>query len=33
VLLYLFGRQNAANVELGGPREAVEAIQRVRLGM
>jgi uncharacterized protein (TIGR03085 family) len=33
LLLYLFGRQNAANVELGGQREAVEAVQRARLGM
>jgi uncharacterized protein (TIGR03085 family) len=33
VLLYLFGRQDAARVEVSGPREAVEAVQRVRFGI
>ena len=33
VLLYLFGRQGAARVEVSGPREAVEAVERVRFGM
>ena len=33
LLLYLFGRQGAAHVEVSGPREAVEALVRVRFGM
>jgi uncharacterized protein (TIGR03085 family) len=33
LLLYLFGRQDAAHVELSGPREAVEAVSRARFGM
>jgi uncharacterized protein (TIGR03085 family) len=33
VLLYLFGRQGAANVEVSGPGEAVEAVERARFGM
>jgi uncharacterized protein (TIGR03085 family) len=33
LLLYLFGRRDAANVEVSGPREAVEAVERVRFGM
>jgi uncharacterized protein (TIGR03085 family) len=33
LLLYLFGRRDAAEVELSGPRDAVEAVERVRFGM
>ena len=33
LLLYLFGRQGAAKVEVSGPGDAVEAVERVRLGM
>ncbi len=33
LLLYLFGRQSAAQVELTGPAEAVAAVQRTHLGM
>lgn len=33
VLLYLFGRQGAAQVEVSGPAAAVEAVQRARFGM
>jgi uncharacterized protein (TIGR03085 family) len=33
LLLSLFGRQRAADVEITGPVEAVEAVQRVRFGM
>jgi uncharacterized protein (TIGR03085 family) len=33
LLLYLFGRQGAANVEVSGPGEAVEAVERARFGM
>jgi uncharacterized protein (TIGR03085 family) len=33
LLLYLFGRQDAAQVELTGPPEAVEAVRRAHLGM
>jgi uncharacterized protein (TIGR03085 family) len=33
LLLYLFGRQGAAKVELTGPGEAAEAVERVRFGM
>jgi uncharacterized protein (TIGR03085 family) len=33
LLLYLFGRQEAARVEVSGPREATEAVERVRFGM
>jgi hypothetical protein len=33
LLLYLFGRQRAAQVEVSGPREAVEALERARFGM
>ena len=33
LLLYLFGRQSAAKVEVNGPGEAVEAVERVRFGM
>src|SRR5207245_7652885 len=29
LLLYLFGRQSAAKVEVSGPGEAVEAVERV----
>ena len=33
LLLYLFGRQGAANVEMSGPDAAVQALRRVRFGM
>ncbi len=33
LLLYLFGRQGAAHVEVGGPAATVEAVQRARFGM
>jgi hypothetical protein len=33
LLLYLFGRQAAAQVEVTGPADAVEAVRRVRFGM
>ncbi|MFC1407526.1 MULTISPECIES: TIGR03085 family metal-binding protein [Streptacidiphilus] len=33
LLLYLFGRQGAARVEVSGPAAAVEAVQRARFGM
>ena len=33
VLLYLFGRQDAAQVELSGPAAAVEAVRRTHFGM
>jgi uncharacterized protein (TIGR03085 family) len=33
LLLYLFGRQGAAQVEVSGPAAAVEALRRARLGM
>jgi hypothetical protein len=33
LLLYLFGRQRAAHVEISGPDAAVEAVQRPRFGM
>jgi uncharacterized protein (TIGR03085 family) len=33
LLLYLFGRQGAAQVELIGPADAVEAVGRTRFGM
>lgn len=33
LLLYLFGRQSAAHVELAGPSEAVAAVQRTHFGM
>jgi uncharacterized protein (TIGR03085 family) len=33
LLLYLFGRQGAAQVEVSGPAAAVEAVRRARLGM
>jgi uncharacterized protein (TIGR03085 family) len=33
LLLYLFGRADAAHVEVSGPRDAVEALERVRFGM
>lgn len=33
LLLYLFGRQRAAQVELAGPAAAVEAVRRARFGM
>jgi uncharacterized protein (TIGR03085 family) len=33
VLLYLFGRREAAQVELSGPAEAVDAVRRARFGM
>ncbi len=33
LLLYLFGRQRVANVEISGPAEAVEALARARFGM
>jgi uncharacterized protein (TIGR03085 family) len=32
-LLYLFGRQNAAHVEVSGPDAATEAVRRARFGM
>jgi uncharacterized protein (TIGR03085 family) len=33
LLLYLFGRQGAAQVELSGPTAAVDAVRRARFGM
>jgi uncharacterized protein (TIGR03085 family) len=33
LLLYLFGRQRAAHVEVSGPTAAVEAVHRTRFGM
>jgi uncharacterized protein (TIGR03085 family) len=33
LLLYLFGRRGAAEVELNGPRAAVDAVERARFGM
>jgi uncharacterized protein (TIGR03085 family) len=33
LLLYLFGRQHAADVEVSGPEAAVEAVRRTRFGM
>jgi hypothetical protein len=33
LLLYMFGRHAAANVELTGPSEAVAAVHRSRFGM
>ena len=33
LLLYLFGRQDAAHVEISGPAAAVEAVRRARFGM
>jgi uncharacterized protein (TIGR03085 family) len=33
LLLYLFGRRDAAHVQLSGPATAVQAVQRARLGM
>ncbi len=33
LLLYLFGRQDAAQVEVSGPAAAVEAVRRARFGM
>jgi uncharacterized protein (TIGR03085 family) len=33
LLLYLFGRQQAAQVEVSGPDAAVEAVRRARFGM
>jgi uncharacterized protein (TIGR03085 family) len=33
LLLYLFGRQRAARVEVSGPADAVNAVQRARFGM
>ena len=33
LLLYLFGRQRAANVEISGTREAVDAVERAQFGM
>ena len=33
LLLYLFGRQSAAQVELSGPDAATEAVRRARFGM
>jgi uncharacterized protein (TIGR03085 family) len=33
LLLYLFGRQAAAEVEISGPLDAVDAIKRARFGM
>ena len=33
LLLYLFGRQDSAHVEVGGPAAAVEAVRRARFGM
>jgi hypothetical protein len=33
LLLYLFGRQDAAHVEVSGPGAAVEAVRRARFGM
>jgi uncharacterized protein (TIGR03085 family) len=33
LLLYLFGRQDAAHVEVSGPGTAVQAVRRARFGM
>ena len=33
LLLYLFGRQGAARVEVSGPAEAIEAVRRAHFGM
>ena len=33
LLLYIFGRQAAARVEVGGPPDAVAAVQRTHFGM
>jgi len=33
LLLYLFGRQGVANVEVSGPAAAVDAVRRARFGM
>jgi uncharacterized protein (TIGR03085 family) len=33
LLLYLFGRKDAAHVQVSGPADAVQAVQRARLGM
>jgi hypothetical protein len=33
LLLALFGRTAAADVQVGGPRVAVEAVERARFGM
>jgi uncharacterized protein (TIGR03085 family) len=33
LVLYLFGRQDAAQVEVSGPAAAVEAVQRTRFGL
>jgi uncharacterized protein (TIGR03085 family) len=33
LLLYLFGRQGAAHVEVSGPAAAVQAVRRARFGM
>jgi hypothetical protein len=33
LLLYLFGRQSAAHVEVTGPTAAVEAVRHARFGM
>ena len=33
LLLYLFGRQHAARVEVSGPPDAVNAVRRARFGM
>jgi hypothetical protein len=33
LLLFLFGRQAAAHVEVGGPAEAVAAVHRTHFGM
>jgi hypothetical protein len=33
LLVYLFGRQDAAQVELSGPDAAVEAVRRAHFGM
>jgi uncharacterized protein (TIGR03085 family) len=33
LLLYLFGRQGAAQVEVSGPEAAVQAVRRARFGM
>jgi uncharacterized protein (TIGR03085 family) len=33
LLLYLFGRQGAAKVEVSGPGDAVEVVERARFGM
>jgi hypothetical protein len=33
LLLYLFGRQGAAHVEVSGPPAMVEAVQRTQFGM